>query len=148
MLIAGCGCEHRGDDAAGLLVARRLRQLGIDAIEHTGDAAGLLELFGRDDDVLVIDAVITGARAGEIVYWNTAAAPLPSEPFACSSHVLGVAEAVELARVLGRLPRRLRVAGIEARCFDLGAPPSPPVLRAVERLASAIAHSRTTTVAP
>ncbi len=43
MMIIGCGNSDRSDDAAGLLVARRLRELGIDARELSGDMLGLLD---------------------------------------------------------------------------------------------------------
>ena len=40
MLILGCGNPDRSDDAAGVLVVRRLRELGIHADEFGGDGAG------------------------------------------------------------------------------------------------------------
>jgi len=40
--IIGCGNLDRGDDAAGLLVARRLRALGVEAAEHSGEGLTLL----------------------------------------------------------------------------------------------------------
>ena len=51
LLIIGCGNFDRGDDAAGLLVARRLHALGVDTlhieiIEHSGESVffdGLLD---------------------------------------------------------------------------------------------------------
>jgi hydrogenase maturation protease len=46
-----------------------------------------------------------------------------------------VADAVELGRALGRLPRVLRVYAIEGREFALGAPMSPEVERTVAELA-------------
>jgi hydrogenase maturation protease len=47
--------------------------------------------------------------------------PLRFEPAFGSSHGIGVAEAVELARALGRLPRRLTLIGVEAAGFEVGA---------------------------
>jgi hydrogenase maturation protease len=38
-----------------------------------------------------------------------------------STHAFGLAEAVELARALGRLPRFLVVYGVEGKCFTPGA---------------------------
>jgi hypothetical protein len=49
------------------------------------------------------------------------------------SRLFSVAEANELARILCRLPERLRVYGIEGQQFDLGARFSPEVERAIER---------------
>jgi hydrogenase maturation protease len=59
--------------------------------------------------------------------------------FRYSSHAFGVAEGIELARALGRLPCRLIVIGIEGIRFDHGESPSAEVAKAVERLAQHIA---------
>ncbi len=50
---------------------------------------------------------------------------------------MGLAEAVELARALGRLPARLVVYGIEAASFETGAEPSAAVRAAAESVADA-----------
>jgi hydrogenase maturation protease len=60
--------------------------------------------------------------------------PITGDTRGCTTHAFGVAEAVELARVLGRLPHRLSIYGIEGRKFDLGSAPSLEVALAVERL--------------
>lgn len=60
------------------------------------------------------------------------------EAFTVSTHTFGVAEAIELGRVLGRLPASLVIYGIEAGRFDQGAEPQPAVLAAVERVAQEI----------
>jgi hydrogenase maturation protease len=64
----------------------------------------------------------------------------------CSTHALDPAQAIELARALGRLPARLVVWGVEGRSFALGAPPSAAVLagieRLIERLTAELASSR------
>ncbi|MGB8649776.1 MAG: peptidase M52, partial [Mycobacteriales bacterium] len=54
------------------------------------------------------------------------------------THALGLAAAVELARVLDRLPRRLVVVGVEAADFAHGAPLSAPVAAAVDHAAAAV----------
>ncbi len=139
MLILGCGNIDRGDDAAGLLVVQRLRRAGIDAREHSGDALALLEAWAGQREVIVIDAVMSGAAPGHIIRWNVLAADLPEAAFRCSTHDLGIAEAVGLARVLGRLPEELTLYGIEGASFARGAPPSPCVMDAVERVTREIA---------
>ena len=52
--------------------------------------------------------------------------------------MLGVAEASELARALGRLPARTIVYGIEGSRFDTGSPLSPEVEAATQSVAAAI----------
>jgi hydrogenase maturation protease len=138
-LIIGCGNADRGDDAAGLLVARRLRSLGIEAQEHGGEGLRLLESWSAAESVIIVDAVISGARVGAISVWDARTAPVARDIFRASTHAFGLAEAVELGRALGRLPPALRIYGIEAGQFEPGSSPSPEVLAAVEELARRIA---------
>jgi len=135
MLVLACGNRHRGDDAAGPLVAERLRAMGIDAREHSSDALSLLDSWQDSDDVVLVDAVVTDGPPGAVRVWDALAAPLCGRPRAGSSHALGLAEAISLGRALHRLPRRLTLVGIEARHFAFGARPSRAVLRGVERAA-------------
>lgn len=134
MLIIGCGNRDRGDDGAGVMVAERLREFGVNAEICTGEALTLIETWHGFNDVVVVDAVVTGSPAGKVWLWDSGAARVESS-LSLSTHGFGVAEAIELARTLGRLPRRLRVLGIEGRRFDVGGDISPGVVRAVEELA-------------
>ena len=140
MLIVGCGNEDRCDDGAGVLVARRLRELGIEASEHGGEGLSLLEAFTGREQVVLVDATVSGQAPGTITMWDQNSGPLPAGQFRTSSHAFGVAEAVELARALERLPASITVYGIEAARFDTGASPSPEVLEAVERVTQKIAR--------
>jgi hydrogenase maturation protease len=133
-LIIGCGNTERGDDAAGVLVARRLRELGANAFEHSGEGLALMESWEGYDSVILIDAVVTGVAPGAITVWDANLSPITGDTRGRTTHTFGVAEAVELARVLGRLPHRLSIYGIEGRKFELGSAPSPEVAQVVERL--------------
>lgn len=144
-LVIGCGFADRGDDAAGLLVARRLQQLGWEAQEQSGEVAALLLAFdeaGPGRTVILADAVRSGARPGTVLRWDAGLKSLPRESFHRSAHGLGVAEAVELARALGKLPGRLLIYGIEGACFEAGVGPSPEVLAGVEEAVRRILEER------
>ena len=130
MLIIGCGNRQRSDDGAGILVAERLRELGVEAETRSGEAMELMETWDGADDVILVDAVFTGAPVGTVQAWD-GRQPLAPLRTNASTHGLGVAEAIELAYVLNQLPMRLRVYGIEGRRFELGAEISPHVQRAV-----------------
>ncbi len=138
-LIVACGNSERGDDAAGLLVAGHLRSLGIEAREHSGEGLSLMESWVGAEHVILVDAVVTGSAAGAILVWNGRTAPLARDAFRCSTHAFGVAEAVELARALDRLPPRLTIYGIEAASFTSGTGPSDSVRAAAEETAAQIA---------
>jgi len=142
-VVVGVGQEQRGDDAAGLWVARRLAGRGADGlrvVEHDGDGMDLLLCFDGAATVVVVDAVASASgTAGAVHRWDVGDGPLPAALFAgTSTHALGVADAIELARALGRLPQRLIVYGIEGRCFELGHGPGPEVQRAVDEVAARV----------
>jgi len=137
MRIIGCGNPDRGDDGAGVLAAERLRALGIPAEIRCGETLDLIEAWRGAEDVIVIDAVVTGAPVGTIQVWD---GDLPGLSTAsASTHGFGLAEAVMLARALHCLPPRMRIYGIEGACFDLGAGPSAEVRQAAEEVALRIA---------
>jgi hydrogenase maturation protease len=130
--VLGVGNEWRGDDGAGPAVARALRAEGVRTLELGGDAAALLDAWDGLAHVVVVDAVRSGAAPGTIHRLGTAAGRLGGG----STHALGVAQAVELARALGRLPARLELFGIEGVRFEPGEGLTRPVARAVHELAS------------
>jgi hydrogenase maturation protease len=139
-LLIGLGNDLRGDDAAGLLVARAARDRaigGVEVIESGGEPIDLLAAWENADAVVVADAVASGGEAGAVHRIDAVAGPLPA-PFASpSTHALGLAEAVELGRALGRLPGRLVVFGIEGGSFAAGAALAPAVRDAVGGVADA-----------
>lgn len=87
--------------------------------------------WDRAVDVIVIDCVVTGGAAGTVYIWD-ARSQLPVGRTAGSTHALGVAEAVELARALRRLPARLRVYGIEGQNFEMGSEACVEVQQAIK----------------
>jgi hydrogenase maturation protease len=137
-VVIGTGNEARHDDGAGLAVARQLRAAGIEAREARGDLSSLADLWHDADRVILVDAVRSGARPGTLHRFDALAAPLPAVFARASTHALGVAEAVELARALGRLPDTLIVYGIEGAEFGLGEGLSPEVTAAIGRAVAAI----------
>jgi len=138
--IIGCGNLHRMDDAAGVLVAERLRELGIPAEIQSGGAFELVESWYKDEDVILVDAVVTGSPVGAVHLWKGKPLKVPSNP-QVSSHGFGVAEAINLARILQLLPKTLTVYGIEGKEFGIGERVSPAVLASVEQVTQQIAQA-------
>ncbi|TYB60198.1 hydrogenase maturation protease [Nonomuraea sp. PA05] len=146
-VVIGLGNDHRGDDGAGLVAARLLRELGIPAVENGGDPAELIEAWTDADVAVVIDAACSGEPPGVVRRFHG----VPSLPHGgASSHVLSLGDAVELARVLGRMPGELVVYTVEGAAFGYGAGLSAPVSAAVAALARTIARglSRSAGAAP
>lgn len=136
--IVGCGNPQRMDDGAGILVARRLRELGICAEIQSGGAFELIADWDREQQVVLIDAVVTGAPAGTVHVW-AGNPPCLSRTQHFSSHGFGLAEAFRLAQILNCLPRQIRMYGIEGDQFDVGERISPEVAAAIEQVAQQIA---------
>jgi hydrogenase maturation protease len=133
-IVIGIGNPDRGDDAAGRAVARRLRgtvPASVEITEHDGEPAALLAAFDGAAAAFLIDACVSGTPAGTIYRFDLNETPLPQQASVVSSHGYGLAEAIELARVLGQLPRRCIAYLIEGRSFEFGADLSPPMARAV-----------------
>ncbi len=138
MLILGCGNRLRGDDAAGIVAAEQLRALGVPARDSSGETSELIEAWSAADDVVVIDAVATGAPPGTVHVWD-GHEPLTFGRASGSSHGFGVAEAIELSRALNRLPEKLTVYGIEGARFEMGSSLSAEVEWGVKQVVTRIA---------
>ncbi|MCR9074157.1 MAG: hydrogenase maturation protease [Alphaproteobacteria bacterium] len=139
--VIGIGNPDRGDDGAGRAVAQRL--LGalpshVDVIEHSGEATSLLDCLESASAAWLVDACSSAAPAGTVHRFDVAAAPLPQDAFTLSSHGFGLAEAIELARVLDRLPSRCVVYAVEGSAFETGRSISPPVAAAVREICDLI----------
>ncbi|MCS7197076.1 MAG: hydrogenase maturation protease [Candidatus Bipolaricaulota bacterium] len=123
VLIIGVGNEYRHDDGVGLVVARALREKnldGLEILEMSGEGAALIEAFQNAERVIVVDAVCSGATPGTIFRFEAHHQQIPTKFFRYSTHNFGLAEAIELARSLGQLPKELIVYGIEGKDFSLG----------------------------
>lgn len=131
MRIIACGNRDRTDDGLALLVSERLHSLGIPVETQSGEASALIEAWRGEDDVILVDTVVTGAPAGTVRLWENAEL-LPVTESKASTHGFGVAEAIELARVLKLLPRRLRLVGIEGTNFSVGSNVFPKLTASVE----------------
>lgn len=136
-LVIGVGNDYRGDDAIGLIVARRLRDLNlpdVQVIESDGECTRLMESWKDATRVILIDAVQSGAAPGTIHRVAAHEEELPAALSQGSTHAFGVTEAVALSKAFGRLPQHFIVFGIEARNFALGASLSPEATTALEEV--------------
>jgi hydrogenase maturation protease len=118
-------------------VARRLRgRLGgaVSVLEHEGEPVALVEVWSDAQEAVIVDAVSSGAAPGTIHRLDARRQRLPAALFRGSTHAFSLAEAIELARSLERLPGRLLVYGIEGESFAAGSGLSPTVEQAVAEI--------------
>ena len=136
VVVIGVGNALRGDDAAGLAVAENVRAHAPDSVAVRvceEEPSRVLDAFDDAEVVFVVDAVSTGAPAGTLHRFDASDAPVPSRELRSSTHALGIGEALELARALGRLPRRTVVFGVEGSEFNAGEGLTPAVREGVSR---------------
>ena len=117
--VVGLGAEDRGDDAAGLLVARLVRTAappGVEVVESGGDAGAVLECLDGAERVVLVDAA-RGGRPGSVERLPLAAVPRAAVR---STHGMGLSEALGVAAELGVLPADVRVYVVHGCRFDPG----------------------------
>lgn len=155
-LVVGLGAPDRGDDALGPTVAARVAATAAErglrctrVVEHE-DPTSLLDLLeaGIEDGphtLVVVDAVRSARAPGTVLVLEVgdtgqdrAALADRVDPGPAGTHGFGLAGAIELARVLGRLPPRVVVVGVEAQQFDHGAPMSEEIAAALPAAVAAV----------
>lgn len=122
-LLIGIGNPFRRDDGVGIHIAEKMRGLlpeSIEVLSLSGEGATLMQSWLEADQIVVVDAVRSQSTPGKIHEIDASMLRVPSEFFHYSSHAFGVAEAIELSRVLNQLPRRVNVIGIEGKDFSEG----------------------------
>jgi len=128
ILIAGIGNSFRSDDKAGLLVC----DLVSDALTGTpfnslldikklsGEGAELIDQWEGYETVYIADASQVSGNPGKVTRIDASTTPLQSDYFHYSSHNFSLAEAVELARHINKLPAKLVVFAVEGVNFGYG----------------------------
>jgi hydrogenase maturation protease len=137
IVVIGVGNYYRADDGVGPVVVRRLATMnlaGAAVREESGEGAALIESWKDAEHVIIVDAASSGSVPGTIHRIDAHAQRVPSSFFHYSSHAFSVAEAIELARALNRLPSRLTLLGIEGKNFAAGIGLSPEVERSCEEI--------------
>jgi hydrogenase maturation protease len=140
--VFGLGHPDRGDDAVGLLIADHLEPRvppGVVVRRVHGSLLELLDAWHPTDAVVVVDAVRAPAPTGDVIRFDAAAGPLPRGAMGGGTHDASLVDAIELARVLGRMPAHLVVYGVVGERFGVGDPMSVPVRDAAGTLTARIA---------
>jgi hydrogenase maturation protease len=140
-LVVGIGNAFRGDDDAGLAVARLMKQeqpAGVVVLELNNNVTALIDHLPGYDLVMIVDATKSGSSAGTIHRIDASATPLPEPGTTRSTHGMTVGSMLELARAQNFLPKKVLVYGIEGKQFEHGSPLTSEVEKAVRIVAQMI----------
>ncbi|MFB8248948.1 hydrogenase maturation protease [Streptomyces sp. NPDC055952] len=146
IVVIGVGNEFRRDDGAGRAVAALLAERattgalppGTVVSVCDGDPARLIGLWEGAGLAVVVDAAYAQPATPGRIHRISLGDERPGRAATTSSHGLGLGEAVDMARALGRLPGRLVVYAVEGSDSSLGTGLTPAVADAVDILADAI----------
>jgi hydrogenase maturation protease len=136
-LLIGVGNEYRSDDGVGLMVVRAIREKQLSSVivkEESGEGAALMEAWQGFQNVIVVDAVSSGAKPGTVFRIDAHTETVPKKFFHYSTHAFSVSEAIELARAMNILPTKLAVYGIEGNNFTAGTAVSVLVQQAAHKI--------------
>ena len=144
-IVLALGNDILGDDGAGIVAGRRLRDrvpAGVDVVEAGFGGFHLLDHLEGYPRALVLDAVATGKHPPGTVLEFTRA---DFAPLAASPHYVGLPEVLAVAETLKLdFPTELRILGLEVERLDtFGTTFSPAVAAAlpafVDRAAAIVA---------
>jgi hydrogenase maturation protease len=150
-VLIGIGNPYRRDDGVGPALIEALETAGLPGVRLVtadGEPAALIDAWQDADLAVVVDAVLTDApQPGRVhrTVWSAGGPPAdrvlaqagPGRG-AASTHGPGVPDAVRLAEVLGRCPRRLVVIAVEAADLGFGPGLSGAVAASLPRLTRAV----------
>lgn len=144
-LFVGIGNDFRCDDAVGLLIARKLKDLypDLEIIESDGNGFDLISNFSKYNRVIFIDAAIA-EKPEEIgqtkIIKVTPQTSLPDIKI-FSSHSLSLIEALKMSKELNILPDEIYIYLIYSMNFSFGQEISEEVKRASEKILDTIIKS-------
>ena len=143
-VVIGVGNGLRRDDGVGLYVARMVEELAIKdvtVIEGISDGYALVEAWNDFNRAIVVDCTVSGEAAGRIIRFDALSENIPTDLFnGYSTHSISVVDAVELGKVLGRIPHSLIIFGVEGEDILPGEGLTAKVEEAAARVAGLIAE--------
>ena len=147
VLVATCGNPMAGDDAFGPLVGARLREmapLGINVVDLDIKPVALLDHLPGPRVLILVDAARVPDEMGHgLLQWDLRHDPLPqlAHDDALSSHGMGLADQLELARQIGVLPREVHLVAAPIEDVSLGAHQGSRLQEYVRRAADLVVET-------
>lgn len=104
----------------------------VEVVEDEGEPTRLIDRWEGAGVLVLVDAARGGGTPGTVHRIDVAREQLPHGLFRGSTHHFSLADTIELARALGRLPERTFVVAVEGARFETGEGLSPEVEAAVD----------------
>jgi hydrogenase maturation protease len=145
-VVIGIGNRFRRDDGSALKVLETLTDRVPESarlVESDGEPARIIDSWDGTDLAVIVETVRRGDAPGTIatIDWDTQDPPAGSPHNDHGSHSLGIMEAIALGRALERMPRHLRLVGIEPLDLGWGEGLSDPVAGCIDAAARLVLDS-------
>jgi hydrogenase maturation protease len=145
LLVAGLGNTLMSDEAAGVLVARRLAERlgvepGIDIVEMETGGVGLVHQLAGRRKAVIADCALMGERPGTLRRFTPEEARSRKIVTGQSQHEGDVLAIIDLARRLGDAPEEIAIFGIEPEKIAPGEGLSPPLQKRMEEYVDIISR--------
>lgn len=113
IMIAGIGSPH-GDDQAGWEVARKIERRNYNhvCVKLARTPADLLDWIDPAMDLLICDACQGAGEVGSVHQWEWPCGQLDEIRWS-GTHQMSLVGVLALASQLGRLPKQVRICGVE-----------------------------------
>ena len=145
IVVLGLGNILMADDGVGLTALARLQDEWfvppeVDLVDGGTWGMNLLPIIERADQVLVLDAIDTGARPGTLAQLRDMEVPrfLSTK---LSPHQIDLREVLALAQLRGTLPRELVALGLQPERIEMSTELSPAVADRLGDLVEAAART-------
>jgi hydrogenase maturation protease len=137
VVVIGIGNRFRRDDGSALKVLETLSGRVTDSaslVESDGEPTGVIDAWDGAELAVIVETIRRGDAPGTLmgIEWDLEHAAPAFSRGEHGSHSLGILEAIELGRVIERMPGRLRLVGIEPLDVGWGEGLSEPVARSVD----------------
>jgi hydrogenase maturation protease len=152
-VVLGLGNRIQGDEALGSLVVEQLSAVGspiqalpdpasIDLVDGGTVGLALLPRLEDADGLIVVDLIDADREPGTLQ--DIDGTLLLRRDIVMGVHDLGATELLATLQLMGAMPRRIRVVGIQPKRISLGTELTPEVAAAVPALVEAVlSHLRT-----
>jgi len=138
MLIIGVGNLLLKDEGVGVQAARELQKRSLPPEVEVCDGGvggiGLLDYFRGASRLLLIDAAEMGLKPGAVMRFTPQEVKDFGRGVKFSTHDVGLAEVLKLARDLGLCPEEVEIIGIQPQEISWGEGLSPAVQASLPRV--------------
>lgn len=141
-LVLGIGNLVMGDDAVGVIVAQRLQHGylfsgNIEVVDGGTLGLDLLPKLENITNLIIIDAVETGQKAGTCVRWFGEDLPIALET-KLSPHQMGLKDLLAVSGLMGHSPKEMVLIGVQPGSIEMEIGLTAEVEAKLETLVSSV----------